>query len=229
MSKLLEKLRRLGRGSFSGMGFRPALAEGPPLLLIPLLFGSEEPLPSHGDALALDLPLALSTSPPQEDIPWGVVAPAKSLKKEDLARLEEKGCDFLILTTVQVRVAVLEGKLARFLPLEPSRPDSWCRAAAGLGDGGVISLGTAPLTLDDLVQCRRLAEVFSRPVLALVPAGLSPGEARQIAQTGVLGIISPDLTNEKKFKQWQEALASFPQRPTPLLTPSLPPIPPERE
>ena len=200
MSRIEEKLKRLGRGGV-GMGFRAATAPtGPGMLLIARL--SQQGLHSL-EGLA-DAFLVEKGARPPSGVVWG--ARAETPTPEALAQLKEKGCDFVILDPEKAPASALEGEMACFVQIDPSLPDSLLRAVEGLElDGAFMEMEAPALRVQHLLLCQRVAGLVRKPLLVAVSPELTGADVVQLRRVGVRGLVVRAEVGEK-LEEWRQAL-----------------------
>ena len=234
MSKLVEKLKRLGRAGPT-LGFRAAAtAPDPGMVVIVRLAQPEKATALEG--LADAFLLEKGAKPPEGgQAVWGVRLEAPSA--EAAAQLQEKGCDFCIFDPQKAPASFLAGEgPARFVLLDPALPDSVLRSVEGLGvDGALIDMEVPALRVQHLLHCQRVAGLVRLPLLVLVSPELAGADLVQLRRAGVRGVVVKTEAREK-LEEWRQALLAGPapkervgvMLPQPL-TPAPPPPEPEEE
>jgi len=197
VSKLLDKLERISRGTAHPMGFRTkaTVQKTSPVVLIAVLGQAEADAEvQSADAVlfagsklkAQDLEQAIASL---GQIPWGVSFEA--LSEGELSRLREMGCDFLVLEAERAPMAVLrEGEMAKVVEIEPSLADGLVGAIEQLPIDAVV-IGwedETSLSVHWLMVCQRLANLVRKPLVAAVPIGISREELEELSETGIAGV-----------------------------------------
>ena len=200
MSKIEEKLKRLGRGG-AGIGFRAAAAPtGPGMLLIASL---TQPGPHFLEGM-VDAFLVEKGARPPSGVVWG--ARAETPSPETLARLKEKGCDFVILDPEKAPASALQGEMGRFVQVDPSLPDSFLRAVEGLEvDGAFMEMEAPALRVQHLLLCQRVAGLVHKPLLVAVSPELTGADVVQLRRVGVRGLVVRADVGQK-LEEWRQAL-----------------------
>lgn len=229
MSQLIDKLRRLARGTAAPLGFQPRTAPPePPVLLIAHLRAGE-PAPEEAAALLVEGTGQATDelAPPPGGTPWGVSLETAS--PEQVSRLKERGCDFLLLASLDCPAAALDTDMGRLLMAAPSLADSEIRALGNIADAAVVDLTAAAFSIRCLMDCHRLAGLLGKPLLAMVSPEVGGTEVRQLAGAGVRGLIS--RASQDRFQEWHKELVSHPalKTPTAVVLPVPPPPPEETE
>ena len=102
-------------------------------------------------------------------LPWG--ATVEELSAEELGRLKEKGCDFVVFSSARAAAAVLlEEEMGKVLEVETSLPDSQAAALDPLPiDALLVRAGAASLTVQGVMELQSLADLTGKPLLYVVP------------------------------------------------------------
>ena len=225
MSRIEEKLKRLGRGGV-GMGFRATAAPHEPGMLLIARISQQGPHSLEGQ---VDAFLVEKGARPPSGVVWG--ARAETPTPEALARLKEKGCDFVILDPEKAPASALEGEMARFVQIDPSLPDSLLRAVEGLEvDGVFMEMEAAALRVQHLLVCQRVAGLVRKPLLVAVSPELTGADVVQLRRVGVRGLVVRAEVGEK-LEEWRQALLGAKEKgkENVVLPRSEPPTPGEEE
>lgn len=221
MSQLIDKLRRLAKGTAPPLGFQPrSTPQEPPVLLIAHLQPGKA-APQGTAAVLVDgtgKTLA-DLTPPARNALWGVSLEAAST--EEASRLKERGCDFLLLTSLESPAAALDTDMGRLVLVDPTLSDSRIRALGAVADAAVVDFSASALSIRCLMECHRLSALLGRPLLAVVSPELAGEEVRRLAGVGVRGIIS--RASKTKLQEWHKELLSHREARTP--TPVTLPLP----
>lgn len=201
MSKLLDKLNQVSRGSPPPLGFRAAVAapKSPRMVLIAVLAAGDAPAAAaakeNADAVLLNEAeitklfekfekLAASLG----KLPWGVSLGETS--EEQLSRLKSAGCDFLVCDAENSPLMLLrEGEMGRIVKVEPSLPDGLIRATAQLPIDVVLIGGEPSLSVQRLMVCQHLANLVHKPLVALAPLSMSSEDLKELWETGLAGVV----------------------------------------
>ena len=203
MSKFVDKLQRLSRSSTSSMGFHPAASEAKSssMLLIAGLSGADAKetkivVDSNADA-GLILRQTLNIEDIRQvagaigDIPLGILA--KDVGKQELGKLVDSSCDFVVFDIKMPAIALREEGIGRFLMIAPSLDQGLVKAINDLDvDGVFISRGEESfITVEHLLICHRFCELLDKPVIITLPSLVTGVELGNLWQTGIDGIVAP--------------------------------------
>lgn len=225
MSRIEEKLKRLGRGGV-GMGFRAATAPHDPGMLLIARLAQQGPHSLEGP---VDAFLVEKGARPPSGAVWG--ARAEPPTPEALAQLKEKGCDFVILDPEKAPASALEGEMARFIQIDPSLPDSLLRAVEGLEvDGAFLEMEVPALRVQHLLMCQRVAGLVRKPLLVAVSPELTGADVVQLRRVGVRGLVVRAEVGDR-LEEWRQALVGAKEKgkENVVLPRSEPPTPGEEE
>ena len=225
MSKLLEKLERISEGRAQPLGFSAAASRAKSL---PMLVIASVPAGNAGlaalaveenvDALLLTIEQrkkekeALAhISRPEVDIPWGISL--HTATQEELDRLVEMNCDYVIFSPDKTPAAVLsEERIGKVLQADLSLSESMARSIARLSVDAVLLSphgdDGAPLTVHQLMVCEQVAGRVGKRLLAVMPPGLPLEDLESLWGLGVRGLVV-DITAEhpkERLSRVREAL-----------------------
>ncbi|MEE8473394.1 MAG: hypothetical protein V3S82_09525 [Dehalococcoidia bacterium] len=205
MSRLIDKLKMVEKGSVSGMGFRTAaVARGPSLLLIPRLSGLDAKsgaavAEGGADAVLIGVGEALEKGKVRKSrvkalggVPWGVWW--EDLGVEDMKVLGEGGGDFIVIEAAKTPAAVLsvEGP-GRVLVIEPSLADGLLRAVDLMSVDAVLLRGglenQSALTVEHLMTTQRASAFVRKPLLVEVSPKIEREDLKALVEVGVKGVV----------------------------------------
>lgn len=223
VSKLLDKLNQISRGSAPAIGFRATAAtpKSPRMLLIatlPTLDASAiAAAKESADAVLLsEMESTTLLQKPEKkakslgELPWGVSI--GDTTEEQLAQLRATGCDFLVFDAEKAPLSLLrEGEMGRILKLGPSLPDGLIRATAQLPiDAVLIGDGTS-LTVQRLMVCQHLANLLHKPLLAITPIGVPGEDLKELWEAGLVGVVVEVAGDAKEeFSGLRNAIDALP-------------------
>ena len=144
------------------------------------------------------------------EIPWGVSFDGVS--GEELSRLREMGCDFLVFEAERAPMALLrEGEMAKVVQIEPSLADGLVGAIEQLPIDAVLigGEGETSLSVHRLMVCQHLASLVRKPLLAAVPIGISREELEELSETGIAGVaVRAEVGELSRLRQVIDELPS---------------------
>ncbi|KPJ53236.1 MAG: hypothetical protein AMJ37_01705 [Dehalococcoidia bacterium DG_18] len=201
MSKLLDKLNQVSRGSPPPLGFRSAVAapKSPRMVFIAVLAAGDAPAAAaakeNADAVLLSEAESTKFFEKLEklvaslgELPWGVSLGEAS--EEQLSRLKSAGCDFLVCDAEKAPLMLLrEEEMGRIVKVEPSLPDGLIRATAQLPIDVVLIGGEPSLSVQRLMVCQHLANLVHKPLVARAPLGMSSQDLKELWETGLAGVV----------------------------------------
>jgi hypothetical protein len=218
----LDKLERIWAGKAQPLGFGPQTSKvkSPAMAIVARLSPGKPDVAAltgeeGADAFLVpidDLERAAETlsrvSKAAGDIPFGVSVAA--VTKDDVERLIELGCDFLLFNANEVPAAILsETRIGKVMEVDPSLSDGLGRTIARLPiDAVFFSAEQGPLTVRQLMDYARLAGLVGKPSLAALPSVLRREDIEGLWQAGIRGLV---LTPERKrLSQVKEIIQSLP-------------------
>lgn len=217
MSKLVEKLQRISEGSSQPIGFRAATSErGQRMLLIAFPQGDPAKVVEAAPVDALLVPIEASSSAHQiataiGNVLWG--AWFKTMSQENIKELEQAGCDFLIFETTMSAAAIRAKEIGKVLRVDPTLGDSSIRAIDKLPiDGVLINQGEPFLTVNQLIDCQRFADLMEKPLLVAAPSSLEPSNLDSLWEAGVDGVVVKleQEASKEKLLELRKAIDSLP-------------------
>ncbi len=224
MSKLIQRIERLGRTAPAPMGFG-ALAR-PQASPAMVLIGATSDLGKLNDLGDSGLDAVLYR-PPSGDaaaageametaggLLWGVYSAAPTA--EGLQALEEKGCDFVALDALTAPVEALHHEeMGHLLIVSFELGKEEARALEPLPlDAALLSEPLpSPLTLEHLLRLATLRGEIGLPFLLPIAAPPTAWEVECLREVGVEGLV-PDLdrTTLEDLKSLAQAVRSMPRR-----------------
>lgn len=189
MSKLVERLERMSEGGGQALGFGAAVnrVKTLPMLLIATLSEGDARAAAAAAAAGVDAIIISGVSPQKmdqvadklkkdmADIPWGVSL--DSVTRDGMERLANIGCDFVVFSAAGSQASALnvEG-IGKVLKIAPSLEDNLLRGVHRLPVDAVLlndsGASEATLTVEQLMECERLAAGSGKHLIAAMPSGL---------------------------------------------------------
>ena len=225
MSKLLDRLDRITRGTPQSMGFaRPGNRESfPSLALLAWMRDSTKKgvaslakAPVDAAVLtggALEADALEQQIKPLEGSIWGVVM--EQPEQDRLEAYKEKGCDFLVFGIEGTPVNALEeGDCARILRIPADLEDSQVRGLEDLPVDIILLRKPAPegiLTLVHLLAISNVRSATSRYLLLEWDGELTPTELEHLRDMGVDGLVV-DVAYSSVITTLRERIDTLPRR-----------------
>lgn len=201
MSKLLDKLNQVSRGSAPPLGFRSVVVapKSPRMVLIAVLSAGDAPAiaaaKENADAVLLSVAESTKFFEKLEqlaaslgELPWGVSLGEAS--EEQLSRLKGAGCDFLVCDAEKAPLMLLRREeMGRIVKVEPSLPDGLIRATTQLPIDVVLIGGEPSLSVQRLMVCQHLVNLVHKPLVARAPLDMSSEDLKELWETGLAGVV----------------------------------------
>lgn len=227
MSKLLDKLGKIGKGNTTPMGFGATLSreKTPPLLVIGILRkdyakGATSLAQAKGDAslfyIADTASVTAKACNALGSIPWGVWS--ESMGVQDIQKLKEQGCDFLVFQGEAVALEALEeDEIGRILVLPAETEDRVLRTLDDLPVDALllrlVDSDASPLTLGHLMQIGAIRGMTSKYLLVERPAPPSRRELEALRDAGVDAVaLDVATTTADQMTQIRQELLDLPRR-----------------
>ena len=227
MSKLLDRLERIGRGSPAAIGFAAARAERiPGMALIGVVSGSSNSTRGASALAKMEVDGALIEGPASDaaikklakaldNVPWGLRL--QELKGEEASGLKESGCDFLAFEPAGVLLGALEDTDTGYLLcIQPDMEERSLRAIEDLPIDAVILLlksAKPPLTLQHLMTIGSVRAEFSKNLLVEIGGAPTAAELQVLKDIGVEGLVLDSTTaSAEELQTLKENLLSMPKR-----------------
>ena len=228
MSKLLDRLDRISRGTPNSMGFGAVSRTDkvPSMAMIGLISDRGKPA-DQASILAkigvdgvlvegVEKKTALSSlSKALDKVPWGLRL--TGIDEEAATRYREQGCDFLAFGTEGVTLSALEDEDSGYLLcIQPDWDERRLRAIEHLPvDGAVLALPSAdpPLTIEHLIAIGLVRGEFSKYLLLEVPGLPTSGELEGLREIGVDGlVVDAALHSAEDLQGLRDRLMDLPKR-----------------
>lgn len=228
MSKLLDNLEKLSRGTQAPMGFGASLSrqKAAALLVMGVLRSNDKKEVSHlvkaqCDAAVLhtdglDWTAVEEAQTAVESVPWGVWLDC--VTPEDLAKLRNGGCDFFVFQSGDVPVEALEeGEIARIMAVPVDMEDRLLRTLEDLPVDAILlrmgEMDSTLLTIRHLMQIAAVRGMTSKHLIVEGPSLPSQRELESLRDAGVdaLAIETANVT-VARMKELRKTLVDLPQR-----------------
>lgn len=220
MTKLADAIRRSQRIESAPMGFGAARPATRPTIVVGALAGASEPLQTYKDAGADVVVIDARTAPLSEAAAKKLAADNQGLilgvigAAADAAQataLREAGFDFVVFDPESTPAAVLlDDDLGYVLSLPDQADELFLRSLEPLSlDAVYLESIPSPLTVARQIELNRLGLLGRKPLMALVPSGISADELRCLRAAGAGVVLASGADAVKALK---EAVAALPPR-----------------
>ena len=224
MSRLIEKFQKARRAAATPMGFRTTQpVELPPKMQLIATIEAGAATDKLGylnptDAVLIRFTESTFTQKSLEkttstlgDIPWG-------LYLDDDEKGAEAGADFTVFSTAsRITDAPKDSKAGKILEADASMDDGLLRAANDLPVDAVLVAGEpedkGPLSWHQMMIFQHLANMFSKPLIIIVPADITEKELKALWEAGVDGIlVEGEAGKAQELKELRQAINKLPAR-----------------
>ncbi|MBM3934783.1 MAG: hypothetical protein FJ319_10870 [SAR202 cluster bacterium] len=222
MSKLIEKLSKVGQGQVQAMGFASSSRKSeanPHMLLIGKITPDAAADPGLAGARVDAFLLALDAWDEQavtgiagklEDRVWGIRMSA--VTSQQAKKVGDFGGDFIVFDADPTESSVLdEEKLGKFVTITDDMDDDVGRIVNALPiDGAYFSSNEdlQAMTVGKLINIGLVSGVLSGPVLMPVPGDLSTKDLEGLRSVGVAGVVV-DLASSSDVAEIKAAIAEM--------------------
>ena len=224
MSKLIERLEKVGTTTSAPMGFGANRTPGKTLSILLIALSGTIPPKSLSQIQADSLIIATSQVEKGElesakgaagETLWGVWSETLTDDSPDV--LKDGGGDFFLCSADSTPAGVLAGEeLGKVLAVPSDLPEELGRSLEGLPVDALLLTGlekTSPLSVRDLTQICSVRDLTSKPILLLRSHVLDRGELAVLQDAGIQAIVL-DLRamNGKGATQMQADIRGLPPR-----------------
>jgi hypothetical protein len=138
--------------------------------------------------------------------------PQKS-DRENIASIKQAGADFIVLEADSgLAEALLEENVGFVLASRGQPEDTWLRLLGDLGlDALIAPAPDGDLTIERLLELRRVSALSRTPLLVEVPADAEASRLQALRESGVAGVIV-DGSSLGKLEKLRETIAALPAR-----------------
>jgi hypothetical protein len=143
---------------------------------------------------------------------WGVQP--VGLDAEQVERLKEAGCDFLVLNPGTTSAAVLDDEdLGKFIPVDSKLEEGVARAIHDLPIDGALfgAEQLLPLTVEKLIDLQLVRGLIDGPFILSVPQEIGRADLLSLRNADVNGLVL-DLSKSDKITTLRDTIAGLPQR-----------------
>lgn len=219
MGKLTDRLKELSRGGSQPVGFAPAAPRpSPPAMLVmasvEMAEGEAASQAAQSEADAVLAPVGPATT--DDTIRTLRNATRRTLMgaaltaggKDIVDRLQRAGCDFVLLSNETLAADILtEERTDKVLEIEPAWSDIFVREIERLPVEAVLFriMGGERLSLQQYLQCLRVASLARKPVLVMLPGSVGTEALQPLRDAGVSGVVVP-VSSVKAFRSAARSL-----------------------
>ena len=213
MSKLSDRIRRASKVTPAPLGFGPAAvqAKAPSMLIVVRLAANETGKAADAAKAGADA-IILAGDPGKAKANSAILglAPEKADQKAATAA-REAGVDFLVLDPAKALAeAMLDQKIGYVLVLSEPMDDVRTRLLGDLNlDAIIIQAPTAPVTLAQLLELRRIAGLTRTPLLVQADASIEGSLLQVLRDSGAAGVVV-EASAIGKLAELRERIASLP-------------------
>ena len=236
MSKLIQRIERLGKDAPAPMGFGAAARRQPMPTMVLLAATAEPQTVANLDGVSLDgvifrgegadASAASQAMRSMPGVPWG--AQSDALAAADVSALAEAGADFVSLTSLTSALDALRDEdLGKLLVVPVDLKEEHARSLEVMPVDAVVYADAvaSPLTLEVLMHLATARCEIGRPFLLPVHGALTAWELECLREIGVEGVVADlETTDAAALNALAEAIRGLPRRKSrgDLGSPSLP-------
>ena len=228
MSKLIDKLEKLSRGTPMSLGFGAASrGEKPPAMALLGMLSSSRQLAQKASTLAkigadgvlfqgIDVDkVANELAESLGDVPWGIKV--DGLNDEQASYYKEKGCDFLAFGPENALLGALADEDTGYiLCIQPDMDERSLRALEDV-PVDVIFLSadsiTLPLTLQQVITLSSIRGMFGKFFMLEVPGTPSSKELEGLRDLGVDGlVVDAGALSARELEDLKGSLSNLPKK-----------------
>lgn len=219
MSRFIEKLNRLVKGTPQPLGFKKT-ATFPPKPKIQLIAVPSKDATSliadGADALLLRISSASSIKKvlekiSSENIVWG--GWLENGAQVNVDELVKAGCDFLVFSVDTPVTSIKNEEIGKILEVEASLSEGMLRAVSGLLVDAVLIDTEAkeghPFTWQNLITLQRHSDFVSKPLLAPVAYDVTGDELKALWKVGIDGVIVETDRESGRIKELRQLIDSL--------------------
>lgn len=220
MSKLSDRIRKTNHTEPAPMGFAPiARTSSPTMLTLVRLAAGDAAKAADAAAKGADGVIVDGLEPKklkgQDGKANGVVFGVRLQKAERniVLSLKEAGADFAVVDIASAAAdALLEENIGYVLLVPAEADDTRLRLIADLGvDALLVQAPAQPVTVEGMLELRRIAALSRTPLLADVPADADATLLQILRDSGVAGVVI-EGSALGKLASLRERIAALPAR-----------------
>jgi len=218
MSKLVEALKRTAVPAVSSIGFqiKTVVEKKKALIVIGSVASTSKKTWKTISSAGLDA--ILLRVPAQPDLVEmkklsDAVSLGLYLKEESDGTDSMNNPDFIVY---QVKISISEinkYKAGKILEVEPSMELGLIRAMTGMSskiDAVMLGGNDAAITIERLLQCRRLSDILSQPVIVTVTPSVNLDELTGLCEAGADGIVVDGTGSAAEYARIIKTVSELP-------------------
>ena len=224
MSKLIQRIERLGKDTPAPLGFGAATRRKPaPSMVLLASTGNLKAIKQlegvFVDAVLFSMgnstgPAMAKASSLLKDVPWGFQVTNPTA--DQMMELVEAGCDFITLNGMSAPLEALHNdELGKFLVVPPDLKEEHAHSLEVLPVDAVIYADTvsSPLNLEELLKLAAARGEIGSAFLLRVEGDLSAWELECLRDIGIEGVVvNLDTSDAARLKILGQAISDLPRR-----------------
>jgi predicted Fe-Mo cluster-binding NifX family protein len=215
MSKLSDRIRKAGKAESAPFGFAAAARPAPaPSLITVVRLNNDAGKAGDAAKAGADAVIVTGDAGKLKDVSGDAVlgVAADKLDRRAASALREAGADFVVLSQADLAEPMLEEKLGFVLELRSDLDDVRLRLLGDLGlDAMILPAPAKPLTVERLVELRRVAALARTPLLVEDDGGAEASLLQLLRDSGVAGVVVP-ASAIGKLSGLRERIVALPAR-----------------
>jgi len=228
MSHIGDILRKASHNTPPAMGFRPVAAAKPHMVLVAAIndtSGEAGAQTQGAEAVIISAdikPRALKSLVKTLSVPWGIWQGVPSPTGRESA-----GADFVIFEPGKAGLELMSNEdMGKIVAVEPSYDNTLLHGISELPVEAVYYIRAPQNTLSwlELMQCRRLSTLTTKPLLIPVSPDTPPAQLKTLWEAGVDGVVVVGTAENtlQEMRQGMDALALPIRRKGPRARPLVP-------
>ena len=228
MSKLIDRLEKVGQHAPIPLGFSAASRRDEPAPeMVVIGRATSEDLAKKPDLAEANVYAILVSGDRWEgrvfnrvtkslrERVWGVAV--SGIDQDQAGKLQEKGCDFLVISAHDTAAGVLNNEeLGKLLAVGPGLDEEVARAIQELPiDGALYSPEEPllPLTVQKLIDVQIVRGLLDKSFVVAAPPDMGRTELQAFRDAGIGGLVV-ELSSTDAITRMNEAIADLPRRKT---------------
>lgn len=206
MSKLSEKIRKIGLAEPAPMGFAAVATKEKPASLLTAVRLDDPGKAEDAASKGADIVIVDGVSPSKAkglDKVEAVVGVTGEFDHAAAKDLHKAGVDFIVLPGAAASATgLLEEKIGRVLSIELDADDTTLRLIGDLGlDALLMTAPELPLNVERLLTVRRVSALAHTALLIAVPSDIDVVSLRLIRDSGAAAVVIDDAGELKALRE----------------------------